>query len=103
MAFNNADHGQEKNSHVTNTVMYQYPKGSFNEDTVTYVTKEEKKNRRRSVSTSVSKPVNFEPDAAKIPEYYEKFFLKELKCRGLSNKRITMDGIHNILILPTSQ
>ena len=51
------------------------------------------------MSTSVSKPVNFEPDATKIPEYYEKFFLKELKCRGLSNKRITMSLINKAWVL----
>ena len=51
------------------------------------------------MSTSVSKPVNFEPDATKIPEYYEKIFLKELKCRGLSNKRITMSLINKAWVL----
>ena len=51
VAFDNPDYGQENNlQHITNTVIYQYPYGSFSEDTVTYVTKEKKKNRRRSVS-----------------------------------------------------
>ena len=48
---------------------------------LTYVTKEKRKNRRRSVSTSASKPVNFEPDAKKIPDYYKNVCLEELKCR----------------------
>ena len=44
VAFDNADYGQKNNSqHVTNTVIYEYPNGSFSEDTVTYVTKEKKK------------------------------------------------------------
>ena len=46
VTFDNADYGQENNSqHITNTITYQYPNGSFSEDTVTYVTKEKKKNR----------------------------------------------------------
>ena len=44
VAFDNGDYGQESNSqHITNTVKYQYPKGSFSEETVTYVTKEKSK------------------------------------------------------------
>ena len=94
VAFNNTHYGQEKNSqHITNTVIYQYPNRSFSEDTVTNVTKEKKKNCRRSVSTSASKPVNFEPEATKLPEYYKNVCLEKLKCRELSNKRITMNHI----------
>ena len=100
VAFDNADCGQQNNSqHITNTVIYQYPNGSFNEDTVTYVTKEKRKNRRRSVSTSASIPVNFEPDATKIPEYYKNVCLGELKCRELSNKRITMNRTNKAWVL----
>ena len=96
----NADYGQENNSqHSTNTVIYQYPNGSFSEDTVTYVAKEKKKSRRRSASTCASKPVNFEPDATKIPEYYKNFCHEELKCRELSNKRITMNHINKAWVL----
>ena len=91
VAFDNADYGQENNlQHITNTVIYQYPNGSFSEDTVTYVTKEKKKNRRRSVTTSARKPVNFEPDAIKIPDYYKNVCFEELKFRELLNKRITI-------------
>ena len=91
VAFDNADYGQENNSqHITNTVIYQYPNGSFSEDTVTYVTKEKKKNRRRSVTTSARKPVNFEPDAIKIPDYYKNVCFEELRFRELLNKRITI-------------
>ena len=43
------------------------------------------------MSTSASKTVNFEPDATKILEYYKNVCVEELKCRGLSNKRITMN------------
>ena len=92
VAFDNTEYGQENNSqHITNTVIYQYPNGSFSEDTVT---KEKKKNRRRSVSTSANKQVNFEPDATKIPEYCKNVCFEELKCRELSNKRITMNHIN---------
>ena len=91
VAFDNADYGQENNlQHITNTVIYQYPNGSFSEDTVTYVTKEKKKNRRRSVTTSARKPVNFEPDAIKIPDYYKNVCFEELRFRELLNKRITI-------------
>ena len=34
------------------------------------------------MSLSVNKPVNFEPDATKIPEYYKNVCLEELKCRN---------------------
>ena len=97
VAFDNTYYGQENNSqHIRNTVIYQYPNGSFSEDTVTKVTKEKKKNCRRSVSTSASKPVNFEPDATKLPEYYNNVCLEELKCKELSNKRITMNHIKKL-------
>ena len=56
--------------------------------------KENKKNRRRSVSTSASNPFNFELDATKLPEYYKNFCLEELKRRELSNKSITMNHIN---------
>ena len=70
---------------IRNTLQISlYPNGSFSEDTMTYVAKEKKKNRRRYVSTSASKPANFEPDATKIPEYYENVCLEEIKCRELS-------------------
>ena len=100
VAFDNADYGQDKNlQHITDTGIYQYPNGSFSEDAVTYVTERKKKNRRRSVSTSPSKPVNFEPDATKIPEYYKNVCLEELKCGELSNKRITMNHINKAWVL----
>ena len=100
VAFDNADYGQENNlQHITNTIIYQYPNESFSEDAVTYVTKEKKKNRRRSVSTSASKPVNFGSDATKLPEYYKNVCLEELKCRELSNKRITMNHINKAWVL----
>ena len=85
---------------IRNTLQVSlYPNGSFSEDTMTYVAKEKKKNRRRYVSTSASKPANFEPDATKIPEYYENVCLEELKCRELSNKRITMNHINNAWVI----
>ena len=100
VTFDNADYGQESNSqHITNIVIYQCPIGSFSEDTVTYVTKEKKKSRRRSVCTSASKAVNFQPDATKIPEYYKNVCLEELKYRELSNKRITMNHINKDCVL----
>ena len=100
VAFDNVDYRQESNSqHIANTVIYQCPIGSFSEDTVTYVTKEKKKNRRRSVSTSASTIVNFEPDATKIPEYYKNVCLEELKFRELSNKRITINDINKDWVL----
>ena len=100
MAFDNADYGQENNSqHIVNTVTYQYPNGSFSEDTVTYVAKEKKKNRKRPVRTSASKPVNFEPDATNMPEHYKNVCLEELKYRELSNKRITMNHINKAWVL----
>ena len=68
---------------------------SFSEDTVKYATKEKKKNPRRSVCTSASKPVNFKPDATKISEY-KNVFLEELKCRELSSKRITMTHLNKV-------
>ena len=78
--FDNADYGQGNNSQrITNIVIYHYPSGSFSADTVAYVTKKRKKNRRTCVSTFASKPVNFKPDATKIPEYYKNICLEELK------------------------
>ena len=51
------------------------------------------------MSTSASKPVNFEPDATQIPDYYKNVCLEELKCRELSNKRITMNHISKAWVL----
>ena len=83
VAFDIADYGQENNlQHITNTVTYisVFKHLLLKTHSLTYVTKEKRKNRRRSVSTSASKPVNFEPDAKKIPEYYKNVCLEELKC-----------------------
>ena len=98
--FDDADCGQENNlQHFTNTAIYQYPNGSFGEDTVTYVIKEKKKNLRRSVAISASKSVYFKPDATKIAEYYKNISLEELKCRERSNKRITKNHINKAWVL----
>ena len=51
------------------------------------------------MSTSASKPVNFEPDATKIPDYYKNVCLEELKCRELSNNRTTMNHINKAWLL----
>ena len=58
---------------------------------MTNVTKEKKKNCSRR--KTASKPVNFEPEATKLPEYYKNVCLEKLKCRELSNKRIPMNHI----------
>ena len=51
------------------------------------------------MSTSASKPVNFELDATKIPDDHKNVCLEELKCRELSNKRITMNHINKAWVL----
>ena len=65
---------------------------------MTYVTKEKNKNRRRPVSVSASKVVNFEPDATKLPEH-KNVCLEELKCRELSSKKITMTHLNKAWVL----
>ena len=78
VVFDNGDYGQENNSQrITNIVIYQYPNGSFSEDTD--ICNERQKETRRSVSISASKLVNFKPDATEIPEYYKNVCLEELK------------------------
>ena len=79
----NADYGQESHSQqIRNTVIYQYSEGSFGEDTVENVAKEKKKNHRRSVGISTSKPVIFEPDVTKTPEYYQNVCHEVLEFKG---------------------
>ena len=46
VVFDNADYKQENNSQlIINTVVNQYPNGSFSEGTVTYVTKKKKEEK----------------------------------------------------------
>ena len=48
---------------------------------MTHAANEEKKKLRRSISTSVSKSINFDPGVIKMPEYYQNVCHEELEVR----------------------